>query len=484
MLATQPAVEWYWRSVHGEPPPDQRVELDRHNRRIIKATTRSGIATGVRYSAPRSPAAIATLGGAGNGDATLHFEVDGQCRRRGHLTLAMRPGAVGLRAAVIDAVSLHGGWVHPHARTGLEGAMNARTAIVAAVVLAVSSTPAATAVDVVRCGGQVATIVGTSGADTLVGTDGADVIAGLGGDDVVRGGDGRDTICGGAGDDKLDGDRWWDRLFGGPGADRLADPSADLDGGRGDDLIVGRTLVFAKRHAAVTVDLAAGTSQSADGNDTLRGVRSVDGTGNGDTLVGDTASYAVHGRGGDDVIRIRAKDYTGLSVAAGGRGNDVLFGRGAPGSDGTLVLDGGQGDDVLMGGRTDDFLHGGPGSDYLAGGRGKDTVLYTKTGFDWNARRGLGPVRVDLSEHVAVHRGGRDILRGINSVRGSEQSDVLIGSARGDVLYAGAGDDDLRGRRGSDHLDGEGGRDTIDGGRGDDVCRGERLHACEDASKR
>ena len=70
-----------------------------------------------------------------------------------------------------------------------------------------------------RCGGRLATVVGTTGSDRLRGSRFADVIATLGGSDVVRGGRGKDVICGGAGRDLLLGGPGGDRLLAGPGND-------------------------------------------------------------------------------------------------------------------------------------------------------------------------------------------------------------------------------------------------------------------------
>ena len=89
-----------------------------------------------------------------------------------------------------------------------------------------------------RCGGRVATIVGTPGRDRLRGTRRADVIVGLGGRDLIRGRGGRDIICGRKGNDRLFGGRGNDLLIGGKGRDKLfGGPGRDrLKGGRGRDL--------------------------------------------------------------------------------------------------------------------------------------------------------------------------------------------------------------------------------------------------------
>jgi Tol biopolymer transport system component len=83
-----------------------------------------------------------------------------------------------------------------------------------------------------RCGGLLATIVGTAGPDVLEGTRSDDVIVGLAGNDRIDGRGGRDVICGGSGRDALTGGRGPDRLFGGPGKDTLL-------GGRGPDRLDG-----------------------------------------------------------------------------------------------------------------------------------------------------------------------------------------------------------------------------------------------------
>jgi Peptidase family M23/RTX calcium-binding nonapeptide repeat (4 copies) len=83
-----------------------------------------------------------------------------------------------------------------------------------------------------RCGGRLATITATEGADRLIGTPGRDVIHTGGGDDRVDGAGGADLVCGGQGADRLDGGAGRDRILGGPDPD-------DLDGGPGRDRLRG-----------------------------------------------------------------------------------------------------------------------------------------------------------------------------------------------------------------------------------------------------
>ncbi|MCB0873038.1 MAG: hypothetical protein KDC36_06630 [Thermoleophilia bacterium] len=103
------------------------------------------------------------------------------------------------------------------------------------------NTPPPAPTRTVRCGGRVATIVGTSRADRLRGTRGADVIAGLGGNDTIDGLGGNDLVCAGPGNDLVRGGTGNDRVLGGTGNDRLFGGAGNdrLDGQRGIDRLFG-----------------------------------------------------------------------------------------------------------------------------------------------------------------------------------------------------------------------------------------------------
>ena len=104
-----------------------------------------------------------------------------------------------------------------------------------------------------------------------------------------------------------------------------------------------------------------------------------------DNTFGPGAAYGAAGGGGNDAINLGALPLHSIVHAAGGAGDDNLFG-----SAGTDLIDGGSGNDVLNGGESHDWLYGGDGDDQLfgsigddllAGGRGNDT-LYGHAGFD------------------------------------------------------------------------------------------------------
>lgn len=110
-----------------------------------------------------------------------------------------------------------------------------RVLIAATAVVAAWATPlsAWSQGEVVSCGGDSATIVGTRGHDVLTGTRADDVIHAAGGNDIVDGGAGDDRICGGRGVDHLHGSSGDDTLYGGRASD------AALEGGEGGDRLFG-----------------------------------------------------------------------------------------------------------------------------------------------------------------------------------------------------------------------------------------------------
>ena len=141
------------------------------------------------------------------------------------------------------------------------------------------------------CAGQVATIVGTPGADTLEGTTGRDVIVGRGGNDTIEGITEDDVVCGSRGNDAIKGHGGEDLLRGGAGEDTIRGGGGDdiLRGGGGNDILRGGT----------GDDLLRG----GGGDDLLKGI------GGTDTLRGGSGKDTLRGGGADDICR-------------GGGGND------------------------------------------------------------------------------------------------------------------------------------------------------------------
>lgn len=324
-----------------------------------------------------------------------------------------------------------------------------------------------------------------------------------------------ENIIGGAGGDSLSGDGDANILTGGSGNDAL-------DGGGGSD-----TANYSSASAAVTVDLAAGTSTGGAGSDTLTSIENATGSGFNDTLTGSSAANTLKGGDGNDVIAGAA----GSDTEMGGSGNDS-FDQGSAtnggddidGEAGTDWVDysartasvtatlstagtddgaAGEGDDVdgvenAALGTSDDMFIGdsfnnivmsGGGQNVLDGGAGADTLDYS-VGY-------TAGVQVDLGGGAA----SVDSISAFENVIGTQFADTINGSAGNNVIKsgagkdrvrassgddtvrAGAGNDNVRGGGGDDDLFGGSGNDFLSGGGGVDFCRGgpgnDTLRGCE-----
>lgn len=314
-------------------------------------------------------------------------------------------------------------------------------------------------------------------ADVLHGSPNGDVIIGLGGSDQLFGKTGNDRLFG---DKQLSIEKAM-----ADGAVKGKSSRGDwLDGGAGDDLLVGTD----------SRDVLLG----GDGRDTLIG-----GAGD-DNLSGDDVTGVLEknwnfkrvdvplGDGAVSMRNVYAK--TSLSNPAQG-GNDILYGQG-----GRDFITGGWGDDLLDGGTENDVLGGDEGSDTLSGGDGDDTLLGDN--LDWGGglqSRSHGNdllVGGDGNDALAGNGGsdvlyggiGNDVLTGDDSVLGGIEGDaanyfgkdLLDGGAGDDTLQGGGADDALYGGTGNDDLSGDyanhlvryHGDDFLDGGMGDDTLRG------------
>lgn len=102
----------------------------------------------------------------------------------------------------------------------------------------------------------------------------------------------------------------------------------------------------------------------------------------------------------------------------------------------------------------------------IVGGKGGtrgDIVSYANRRNGPNGR----PVKVNLARGVATGF-GRDAIRGVENVWGSDGDDLLIGEQRANFLMGGVGDDRLHGRGGDDCLEPHLGIDEVYGGPGFD----------------
>ena len=280
-------------------------------------------------------------------------------------------------------------------------------------------------------------------------------VNGLGGDDVIE-----NTslsvaqIDGGTGDDVLIGGIATDVLIGGPGADKM-------NGGGGIHNFV--SYVTSTKDVAFSLETGFGTLGDALGDSASNVDGIVGGKGN-DTLIGNAAGNDLRGGAGNDELHGR----DGYDSLQGEAGSDTLFGE-----DSFDDLWGGAGNDKLFGGNGADRLYGGAGADLLDGGADTDTASYVTS---------LGAVTVDLS-NLAKSTGDAkgDTYASIEVVSGSAYDDILIagsgqidlrGSSGNDKVFGAPGADNLFGDEGDDMLDGGAGNDKLDGGAGNDILIG------------
>jgi Ca2+-binding RTX toxin-like protein len=298
------------------------------------------------------------------------------------------------------------------------------------------------------------------------------------------------TLEGRAGDDTLEGPGPYNSLAGGRGNDRLSSETlSTLDGGEGDDTLIGGQSVwasFANATAGVTVDLGNGEA-IGQGNDQLYGISRLIGSAYADSFVGGDGPATFQGGAGDDTldggVGLAMADYSnspssvrvdlGEGTASGGEGNDRLLRiNQVLGSryDDTLIGSGS--DETLFGGEGNDSLDGRAGADFLDGGLGQDTASFAGEQQAIQADLGDG-----AGQHVLV---GSTIktLMSIEAVIGTAYDDSIVGrSDVGSTLMGGAGADTLRGNGFADYLQGgspsdDPGGNVLDGGDGADTLVG------------
>lgn len=125
---------------------------------------------------------------------------------------------------------------------------------------------------------------------------------------------------------------------------------------------------------------------------------------------------------------------SGNDTINGSAGHDDLFGH--------------AGNDTLNGGDGDDFMVGGAGKDTYNGGNGYDQISFAE--YETTALRG---VNINAVTRIAVDQwGNSESFTSIESFRGSQFADVMLGSAASEQFM---------GMNGRDRIDGGGGIDEV-----------------------
>lgn len=154
-------------------------------------------------------------------------------------------------------------------------------------------------------------------------------------------------------------------------------------------------------------------------------------------------------------LNLDAQNFIDFSTPYGGgraltawiaNGNDVI--NGGAGWDDLLGF---AGDDTINGGDGDDYMDGGAGTDTYAGGNGYDQIAFSTSYYDPAAFRG---VYVDATAGTLIDPyGNTETFTSVESFRGAQFADQLIGSSADEQFM------------------GLGGRDVMNGGGGFDVVR-------------
>ncbi len=309
------------------------------------------------------------------------------------------------------------------------------------------------------------------------------------------------TLDGGTGDDTLIGNG---ELVGGAGSDVLKPRvvGKGAEGGAGDidrlsfdQMTSGLTLT--KDGGTVTGDGSTKTGfeelEGTKGNDTLIG------TGTSDDLAGDQGDDTLEGKGGSDrldggpgadaVSYAFESDAINVNLLGGtavwAKGTDVLLSfTGVLTGSGNDVVTGtpaseifglGAGHDYVDAGYGNDSVVAGAGNDLVRGGHGTDT-LDGGEGADtatYDERGGGEAVAVDLNAATGNGVAGEnDTLTGFENAKGGASNDLLVGNDAPNVLLGGPGLNVIHGLGGNDILHGGDNRDVITGGAGFDQLMG------------
>ena len=278
------------------------------------------------------------------------------------------------------------------------------------------------------------TAMGTPGNDTLdfSANAGTVVAYGGGGNDTLRGSQAADQLAGGSGNDQVFGLGGNDHLYGDSGFNVSLTVIKDAN----DAAVVSRLLTV------VTAD----ASGAAAGDSLVAGTDTLDGGAGDDIVLGDHGVIAL------SAGATRLLDASLVLSVAG-----VQFTNGAADS-----LLGGEGRDILIGGAGGDTIDAGAGNDLVFGDQGQwEVASATFTSLNADATTGAGDdtVRAGAGDDVVLGGQGNDLIYGDdgdddligghNVAGGLDGADRIDGGAGNDVI---AGDNATVVRR-ADTLD-------------------------------
>ena len=306
-------------------------------------------------------------------------------------------------------------------------------------------------------------INGTSGADFLVGTNGDDTINGLGGDDTINGFVGADRVNGGAGNDTI----------------VLTATSTDLNTATNTQIVNVEVVSAAGAATGVIINLHNQTENltiiGSGNNDTITGNtgnNTINAGGGDDTIVGFVGTDRIDGEGGTDMIVLTATsaalnsannrsivNIEAVSAASAGSGVIIDVSNQNEG----FMITGSTFGDTIIGGDGNDAVLGFVGMDRIDGGGGTDMIVLTTTSADLNSAGNFRIVNVEAVSAASAESGV------IIDLSNQNEGFRITGSAFGDTITGSKGDDDIRGGNANDILNGGNGADRITGGNGVDA---------------
>ncbi|MFO0187232.1 MAG: hypothetical protein ACK55J_11455, partial [Alphaproteobacteria bacterium] len=310
-------------------------------------------------------------------------------------------------------------------------------------------------------------------AGTSAGADGVDRLTGI---EYVTGSAHNDVIIAGP------QTRWTDVL---PFTRGGTTQGNIIAGGLGDDTVIGRSDRLDKLDygpdllsgrpggatAGVTVDLFAGTSSGADGNDSFTSIEMVFGSRYNDLLIGRGSNnfeitpgnfqpnFLRGGLGNDTLVgqsgvvwASYGEDTAGVTVNLGA-GTASGSGSGTDSLSGILAVSGTRSDDSLVGNDQANWLDQyDTGNDTFAGRGGDDTFSASNTGVWVSYSEAAGNVTADLTAGTSSGADGNDVFvnpENFVGAVGGIGNDSLMGNSAANTLLGGLGNDSLDGGTGS-----------------------------------
>lgn len=278
---------------------------------------------------------------------------------------------------------------------------------------------------------------GTSWADILNGTEQDDVFRGDSGNDILYGYDGNDVFLVYAGDG-------FDYVNGGSGYDQIA---AMQNG-----IYIGLSriapsdsveLISGNGNSGVSIKCSPNGGSLDLSSTTLNGIVSIEGSANGDVIIGSPGSDTINLLDGDD-------------FSSDSRGTDII--------------DGGSGRDAFN-------IGIGNGSVYQAQQTNPGVWTLTNVGAGGLASYSVA-LNQDGTRSVSGSDGRLSTLRNFEVVGftggafGSDSDDSIGGGTRAELFVGLLGNDTIHGGDGADQLLGGGGDDSLFGDAGDDLFIG------------